>query len=388
MVSNAKYCRSGDSRAAAEVLLTCGPTQQTRPVAPGRQLQGSTVNDTRPHTTMPADATTLPRICVLGSLNIDLVSYVPHHPAPGETLTSNSFAVSPGGKGANQAVACAKLSRARRGQAASARVSMIGAVGADTYGQILLSNLADHGVDVAGVSAPASLKTGIAIIIVDEPTGQNRIVLSPEANHAGMVPDDFDATIAPRVFGGPGDAAAAADLLIMQLEVPLRTVLLALARAKKQGVPVLLNPAPAVRLPDDVYDGLAHLVVNETEASILSGLAVEKLDTEQGCAEVAAWFVTKGVEVVIITLGGRGVYFKTSGQGEGLLPAEEVKEVVDTTAAGDTFVGQYALGVVGAVGVKGVLNVEEAVRTANKAAARTVERKGAQDSIPWRDELV
>lgn len=355
---------------------------------------------------MVADATTLPRICVLGSLNIDLVSYVPHHPAPGETLTSNSFAVSPGGKGANQAVACAKLSRARRGRGeddtrnASARVSMIGAVGADTYGQILLTNLAEHGVDVAGVTAPASLKTGIAIIIVDEPTGQNRIVLSPEANHAGMAPDDFEATIAPRVFGGPKEEAqpaAAADLLIMQLEVPLRTVLLALARARKEGVPVLLNPAPAVRLPDEVYDGLAHLVVNETEASILSCLAVEKLDTEEGCAEVATWFVTKGVEVVIITLGGRGVYFKTSGQEEGLLPAEKVKEVVDTTAAGDTFVGQYALGAVGAVGAVGAkgqggktggLSVEEAVRTANKAAARTVERKGAQDSIPWRDELV
>lgn len=339
---------------------------------------------------------TLPRICVLGSLNIDLVSYVPHHPAPGETLTATSFAVSPGGKGANQAVACAKLSRAsstttKEDADASAHVTMVGAVGADSYGQLLLDNLARHGVDVAGVARPPHLKTGVAIIIVDEPTGQNRIVLSPEANHAGMRPDAFEAAIALHVFAGE----ARADLLIMQLEVPLPTVLLALRRAKAHGVPVLLNPAPAVRLPDEAYDGLAHLVVNETEASLLSGLPVEKLDSAPGCAEVAAWFLAKGVGVVIITLGGRGVYFKTTAGGgggeEGLLPAEAVKEVVDTTAAGDTFVGQYALGVVGAVSGgagKAPLRVEEAVRAANKAAARTVERKGAQDSIPWRDELV
>lgn len=268
---------------------------------------------------------------------------------------------------------------------------MIGSVGADTYGQILLTNLSSHGVDVSGVSAPEALKTGIAIIIVDEPTGQNRIVLSPEANHLGMAPGDFVEVIAPRVFssaetGEKKEKKKRADLLIMQLEVPLQTVLLALARAKQEGVPVLLNPAPAVRLPDEVYDGLAHLVVNETEASLLSDMSIEKLDTTEGCAEVAGWFVAKGVKVVIITLGGRGVYFKTSSE-EGLLSAEKVKEVVDTTAAGDTFVGQYALGVVGAVGGK-KLNVGEAVRAANKAAAKTVERKGAQDSIPWRDELV
>lgn len=267
---------------------------------------------------------------------------------------------------------------------------MIGSVGADTYGQILLTNLSSHGVDVSGVTSPENLKTGIAIIIVDEPTGQNRIVLSPEANHLGMTPADFSSAIAPRVFSSDKDKKT--ELLIMQLEVPLQTVLLALAQAKQEGVPVLLNPAPAVKLPDEVYDGLAHLVVNETEASLLSGLPVEKLDTSEGCAEVANWFVAKGVEVVIMTLGGRGLYFKTSSQNgrkeeEGLLPAEKVKEVVDTTAAGDTFVGQYALGVVGAVGGK-KLNVEEAVKTANRAAARTVERKGAQDSIPWRDELV
>lgn len=284
---------------------------------------------------------------------------------------------------------------------------MVGAVGADTYGQLLLDNLGAHGVDASGVAAPAALKTGIAIILVDEPTGQNRIVLSPEANHAGMAPADFAGAIGPRVFGGgnsgdggKGPAAAPPDLLIMQLEVPLATVLLALEAARAAGVPVLLNPAPAVALPDGVYAGLAHLVVNETEASILSGLPVEKLDDAEGCREVAAWFAARGVAVVIITLGGRGVYYYRSASSssqpgaaveEGLVPAEEVEAVVDTTAAGDTFVGQYALDVVSAAAAAGSggkeFAIEAAVKRANKAAARTVERKGAQDSIPWRDEL-
>lgn len=261
---------------------------------------------------------------------------------------------------------------------------MVGAVGADTYGEILRNNLSSHGVDVSNVLAPQDLKTGIAIIIVDEPTGQNRIVLSPEANHLGVAPEAFASTIRPRVFG---EEEKKPDLLIMQLEVPLQTVLLALEAAKEEGVAVLLNPAPAVKLPDAVYDGLAHLIVNETEASLLSGLPVEELDTEEGCKEVATWFLQKGVSAIIITLGGRGVYFLAKEGGEKLVPAEKVKEVVDTTAAGDTFVGQYALEVVGSK-KGGQFAIEDAVRRANKAAARTVERKGAQHSIPWRDELV
>lgn len=299
-------------------------------------------------------------------------------------------------------MACAKLSRSRpsssssrssssKGDAAAAatttttdataHVAMIGAVGADTYGEILLKNLSSHGVDVSGVTAPANLKTGIAIIIVDEPTGQNRIVLSPEANHLGMAPGNVTL-----VSSSGGSGGGRPDLLIMQLEVPLQTVLAALAAAKQEGIAVLLNPAPAVRLPDEVYAGLAHLIVNETEASILSGLPVEKLDSAEGCREVAEWFVDKGVMSVVITLGGRGVFY-LSGTASDLVSAEKVKEVVDTTAAGDTFVGQYALEVVSSKG-QGEFAIGNAVRKANKAAARTVERKGAQDSIPWRDELV
>ncbi|KAI0152378.1 Ribokinase-like protein [Hypoxylon sp. NC0597] len=319
-----------------------------------------------------------PLITVLGSLNMDLVSYVPHHPLPGETLTSSRFAISPGGKGANQAVACAKLSRSRpshstgTNETPTARIRMLGAVGQDTYGEQLKANLSSFGVDVSGVIAPPSLKTGLAIIIVDEPTGQNRIVLSPEANHS----------LQASQFGTPsslGDPLP--DLLIMQLEIPLPTVLAALRVARDAGVKVLLNPAPAQELPAEAYEGLAHLVVNETEASILGGVSESDLDTESGLEAVGQTFLKRGVQNVIITLGGRGVFYMNAEGQKGLLPAEKAK-VVDTTAAGDTFVGRYALDV-----VSGNFNIEDAVKKANRASAKTVERLGAQDSIPWRDEL-
>ncbi|KAI5919901.1 Ribokinase-like protein [Camillea tinctor] len=319
-----------------------------------------------------------PLITVLGSLNIDLVSYVPHHPLPGETLTSNSFAVSPGGKGANQAVACAKLSRSHSTPHSSetAHIRMVGAVGADTYGSILTSNLSAHGVDTSGVTSAADLKTGVAIIVVDQPTGQNRIILSPEANHS-LRASQFSPSL-------PGPAP---DLLIMQLEIPLATVLAALDSARAASVPVLLNPAPAQELPASAYAGLAHLVVNETEASILAGVPESALDDEAGLERVGRTFLGRGVRNVIVTLGGRGVYYMSAAEGgagaekQGLVPAEKAK-VVDTTAAGDTFVGQYALEV-----VSGAFDIEDAVKKANRAAAKTVEKLGAQDSIPWRDEL-
>ncbi|KAK0621603.1 ribokinase-like protein [Bombardia bombarda] len=318
-----------------------------------------------------------PRITVLGSLNIDLVAYVPHHPAPGETMTADSVAVSPGGKGANQAVACAKLSRSRPSPSPfqpsstpstssspeeeeneTAHISMLGAVGADTYGALLRTNLSAHGVDVSGVSVRDGLKTGMALIVVDQPSGQNRIILSPEANHA-LLPDEADA-----LLGLKGEEKA--DLLIMQLEIPLPTVLRALEAAREAGVAVLLNPAPAQTLPRSAYDGLAHLVGR-------------------------GGFLGKGVRNVIVTLGGRGVFYM-SGDGGGVVKKELVEaekaRVVDTTAAGDTFVGQYALEVVMAGRNGGEFDIEEAVRKANRAAAKTVERAGAQDSIPWRDELV
>lgn len=229
-------------------------------------------------------------------------------------------------------------------------------------------------------------------------------MLSPGANHA-LQPADFTPGEAAGNGNGNGNkdglnrlrtepGSPLPDLLIMQLEIPLPTVLAALSAARAAGVPVLLNPAPARVLPEEAYVGLAHLVVNETEAAILSGLsgatAEDLLSTEAGLERVAKGFVERGVRNVIITLGARGVFYFGGGvegkqQVSGLVPAEKAK-VVDTTAAGDTFVGRYALDVVGG-DAGGKFDIEVAVRKANKAAAKTVERAGAQDSIPWRDEL-
>lgn len=313
-----------------------------------------------------------PRITVLGSLNIDLVSYVPHHPLPGETLTASHYTTSPGGKGANQAVACAKLSRTSDLANASATVSMIGAVGADPYGAVLTDSLSSYGVETSLVAVRRDGKTGVAVIIVDEPSGQNRIILSPESNHS-LLPAQFESLPEPK-----------ADLLIMQLEIPLETVLQALKTARREGVPVLLNPAPAQELPAEAYRDLAHLVVNETEAALLSGCKDSDLNDEDGLQRVATIFIDRGVHNVIITLGGRGVYYATMMGQKNLLPAVKTK-VVDTTAAGDTFVGSYALDVV--TKPTGSFHINNAIQRANVAAAKTVARKGAQQSIPWKDEL-
>ena len=314
----------------------------------------------------------LPSITILGSLNIDLVSYVPHHPLPGETLTATSFSTSPGGKGANQAVACAKLSRAADLSSVSASVCMIGAVGADLYGSVLRDSLVSYGVDISGVAVRTDGKTGIAIIIVDEPTGQNRIMLSPESNHS-LLPSHFQTLPTPLPH-----------LLIMQLEIPFETVMQALRAAKEANVAVLLNPAPAQKLPLAAYQDLAHLVVNETEAALLSDCPESDLDDVAGLQRIGRLFIDRGVLNVIITLGGRGVFYVTKAGKSALLSAEKT-QVVDTTAAGDTFVGSYALAAVTSPGEQ--FDIDSAIKAANRAAAKTVARKGAQVSIPWKTEL-
>ncbi|KAG6200684.1 hypothetical protein E4U10_001865 [Claviceps purpurea] len=346
----------------------------------------------------------LPLITILGSLNMDLVSYVPHHPLPGETLTSSSFNTSPGGKGANQAVACAKLSRSRPSTTTtttttatttststtistdpscppSAQVNMLGAIGNDTHGQTLLTSLHSYGVNTNGIRTLNNLSTGLALIIVDEPSGQNRIILSPEANHA-LRPEDFTSTAS----FDDATSGLLPDLLILQLEIPLETVLQALRTAKMHGVPVLLNPAPAQIIPEEAYEGLAHLIVNETEACVLSGRGEDELETAEGLATVADGFLERGVQNVVITLGGRGVYYAARDGPRALVEALKT-DVVDTTAAGDTFVGSYALAVVQAACERDGFDIDAAIRAANRASAITVSRKGAQVSIPWRDEL-
>lgn len=312
----------------------------------------------------------IPVIAVIGSLNADLTTFTSRIPAGGETLHANSFQVSSGGKGGNQACACARLSRNSDAlHNGSAIIKMIGAVGNDAHGQLLLQDLQASGVDTSEVAIKDEFKTGVAVILVEETTGENRILLSAGANYS-LKPTQFETISVPLP-----------SLIILQLEIPVPTTLKILRAARTQDVEVLLNPAPAVELPDEAYYGLAHLVVNETEAAILSGLEIKDLEDENRLPAVAKVFHGRGAKNVLITLGGRGVFYSTLSGQHDLIKARKV-EVVDTTAAGDTFVGAYAL-----EAVRDGFDIDTAVRKANAAAEKTIGKRGAQNSIPWANEV-
>lgn len=295
-------------------------------------------------------------IVVVGSLNMDLVMRTPRVPVGGETINGHEFSTLPGGKGANQAVACARL---------GGKVSMIGQVGDDGFGQTLRGGLSADGIDVSGVKINPTAGTGVAMILVED-IGQNRIVLAAGANGA-LSPADIDAHAA---------VIQNAAMLVVQLEVPMPAVQRAIAVAYAAGVPVLLNPAPAARFPEAVWSQVSILVPNETEASLLSGITVS--DTESAY-EAGRLFRQRGVGCVLVTLGKQGVAV-VDDSGARHLPAQVVK-AVDTTAAGDTFIGGLTAGL-----VEG-LSLDEAVSLGQSASALCVTRLGAQPSIPYRREL-
>jgi ribokinase len=325
-------------------------------------------------------------ITIIGSLNTDLVTTTHRIPSGGETLTASSFSTGAGGKGANQAVACARLSRPNPSKKAEASrfpklktdvtVKMIGAVGSDEFGPRLISGLKDDGIDTSRIKVVRGQTTGVAVILVEEQTGENRILLSPGANHS-LLPRDF-MTVSSLGAEKP-------DLIILQLEIPLTTILSILRIAKEAGIGLLLNPAPAVELPDEAFQDLDHLIVNESEAMILSGCSVADINSHTDWNFITDKFLQKGVKHVVVTLGARGAYAsKKSGQGI-FVDAEKGVKVVDTTAAGDTFVGAYAVHAVRSM--QGEWDMEAAVQWACRAAGRTVEKKGAQSAIPWADEI-
>ena len=295
-------------------------------------------------------------IVVVGSLNMDLVMRTPRVPVGGETLHGHEFSTLPGGKGANQAVACARL---------GAKVRMIGQVGNDGFGTTLRDGLAADGIDVSGVKQTSAVGTGVAMILVED-IGQNRIVLAPGANGA-LEPADIDAQ---------GAAIAGAALLVVQLEVPLPVVQRAMALARAAGVPVLLNPAPAAAFPEVIWSQLSFLVPNESEAALLAGFPVKTVDD---AFKAGRLFRQRGVACVLITLGEQGVAI-IDDAGERHLPAQVVK-AVDTTAAGDTFIGGFTAGL-----CEG-MRLDDAVRLGQSASALCVTRFGAQPSIPYRREL-
>ena len=287
---------------------------------------------------------------------MDLVTRAPRLPKGGETLIGESFATVSGGKGANQAVAAARL---------GAEVSMIGCVGNDAYGEALRGALLAERIDCQAVSTVDG-SSGVALIVVDD-SSQNSIVIVPGANGAltAEAIDRFDSVI------------QAADVLICQLEVPDVSVGHALKRGRELGKTVILNPAPASRpLPSDWYASIDYLIPNESEASALSGLAVDSLETAQAAATC---LIALGAGKVIITLGAQGSLF-ADGQRFEHFPAPAVK-AVDTTAAGDTFVGGFAAAL--AAGK----DEAQAIRFGQVAAALSVTRAGAQPSIPFLSEV-
>jgi len=290
-------------------------------------------------------------VVVIGSLNMDLVTRAPRLPRGGETLIGESFSTIPGGKGANQAVAAARL---------GAQVSMVGCVGSDAYGQQLRGALLAEGIDCQAVSVVDG-SSGVALIVVDD-NSQNAIVIVAGANGelTPTVLDRFDAVL------------QSAEVIICQLEVPDATVGHALKRGRELGKTVILNPAPASRaLPAEWYACVDYLIPNESEAMVLSGLAVDSLENAEAAA---TQLIGAGAGKVIVTLGAQGLMFANGSSFEHF-PAPRVK-AVDTTAAGDTFVGGFAAAL-----ASGKSEVE-AIRFGQVAAALSVTRAGAQPSIP------
>lgn len=295
-------------------------------------------------------------IAVIGSSNTDMVVVTPEFPKPGETILGGEFLKNAGGKGANQAVAAARL---------GGKVSFIGKVGNDLLGEDAVSNIKKEGIDTSSVFVDENTASGIAQIMVNK-EGENCIVVAPGAN---MKLDEKDIDRA-------GKQLDEADLVLMQLEIPLDTIIYTAKKAHYAGKKVILNPAPATKLPDELYRSLYMITPNESETELLTGIRV---DDETSAAKAADFFTAKGVENVIITMGSRGAYIH-SKEIKALIPAPKVTPV-DTTAAGDCFNGALA------VELARGHQLKDAVRYANRAAAITVTRRGAQSALPFRREL-
>jgi ribokinase len=297
------------------------------------------------------------KILVVGSSNTDLVVKTARFPRPGETLIGGNFFLFQGGKGANQAVAAARM---------GGEVTFISKVGKDLFGQQTKAGLQQEGISTEWVWEDLDQPSGIAIITVNK-EGENQIIVAPGAN-GNLLPNHLSEAIS---------ALHACDFWLCQLEIPLSTVSFLATKAKEWGKQLVLNPAPAQKLDESVYHNLFLITPNETEASLLTGKLCE---SEADYVEIADWFEKKGVLNVLITLGEKGVFFKNSDL-QLLLPAPKVP-VIDTTAAGDVFNG--TLSVFLAEGMPW----ENAIQTAINAASLSVARMGAQFSAPFRNEVL
>ena len=296
------------------------------------------------------------RIVVLGSTNTDMVISGKKIPVPGETVSGGKFMMNPGGKGANQAVAVARLA-AKRGAC-----TFIAKVGNDLFGRETAVRMEKDGIE-AKLIVDRKVPSGTALILVD-PKGQNVISVALGAN----------GTLSPKDIAPHRKDIETAAALLMQLETPMETVVTAAKWARAKGVPVVLNPAPAAKLPSELYKCLEWITPNETEAELLTGVKVRDAASAQKAVDV---FLKRGVKHVAITMGVKGVY---CGNCRKLYPAKKVK-AVDCVAAGDTFNGAFA------VALAEGKSCGDAIAFAQKAAAISVTRPGAQSSVPYRREV-
>lgn len=296
------------------------------------------------------------KILVIGSSNTDMVMKTKRFPNPGETILGSDFFMFAGGKGANQAVAAARM---------GGDVTFICKVGKDIFGKQAIEGFLKEGIDTEYVFTDSEKASGVALINVNE-SGENEIVVAMGAN----------ATLSPKDFDRATSKFEDTDIVLTQLETPVETIAHILEKAKNAGKRVILNPAPAQILPEGIFKGLFLITPNETEAALLTGLSFKN---KSDLKKIATSLLQKGVENVLITLGSKGAYFHNSQQ-QFTVPAQKVKSI-DTTAAGDIFNGTLA------VALAEGMDWNMAIKTACDAGALSVTRMGAQTSAPYRAEI-
>ena len=297
-------------------------------------------------------------VVIVGSTNMDMVVNTDRIPVPGETILANNFFMNPGGKGANQAVAIARL---------GGKAIFVTKIGNDVFGHQSIQLFDDEGIDTKYILSDTELPSGVALITVDK-LGENSIVVAAGANgnlYAGDLTENILAEISN------------AKILLMQLEIPMETVNYLAAFAASKGVKVILNPAPMNEVSTELLKNLYAITPNKTEAELLSGIPVNNIEAAKMAAKIIC---DKGVDNVIITLGSQGALIYESGEFV-MVDAEKV-QAIDTTAAGDVFNGALV------VSLSQGKNLLEATKFACKAAAISVTRIGAQSSIPYRNELL
>lgn len=295
------------------------------------------------------------KICVIGSLNMDLVVNVDEMPKKGQTLIGSAFKEVPGGKGANQAVAMARL---------GADIRMIGKVGKDSFGETLINQLKSDKVNTKYIHRE-DCASGVAMITVDK-NAENSIVVAPGANFK-VLEKDIDKCI---------EAIDESDIVVLQLETPINTIKYALQKSKELGKYTILNPAPAVKLEDSIIENVDLLTPNETELEILSGVKIESEDDIKKAADV---LIEKGVKELIVTLGSKGSLYINKDNTK--LKKSYKVEAIDTTAAGDSYTGALA------VAFAQDKNIDEAMDFASKVGALAVTKEGAQSSLPTMEDV-